>query len=71
MEKAMIDMQEDELWRIAAFRLRESARRIYTLSNVATSPGARAQLLGIYVRLRSDEEKLCALAESAGAVATP
>lgn len=59
----MIEIQEREMWNIAAFRLRESAKRIHVLSVRVTSPELRAQLLSIYVRIRADEEKLSALAE--------
>jgi hypothetical protein len=58
----MIDMHERELWSIAAFRLRESAKRIYALSSHVASPHLRAELLSIYVRLRADEDRLSAWA---------
>jgi hypothetical protein len=63
----MTEMQERELWNIAAFRLRESAKRIHVLSVRVVSPELRAHLLSIYVRLRADEEKLSALAEQVDA----
>jgi len=58
----MIEIDEQELWRIAMFRLREAARRIQALRTVSEVPQTRKQLLRIYERLLAGEESLGALA---------
>jgi len=60
----MIDMQDQELWSIAVFRLREAANRIFALATRVRAQHIRSRLLEVYEQLRTEEAKLSALAET-------
>lgn len=60
----MTDMQDQELWSIAVFRLREAANRIFALATRVRAPLVRSRLLDVYEQLRAQEAKLGTLAEA-------
>ncbi len=51
-----------ELYRMAAFRVRESANRISVLCNGAENPDVQRELTAVYERLLDEERALLALA---------
>ena len=48
-------IRKEELFRMAAFRIRETANRIVTLANTAQDPALRKELLIICERLLEEE----------------
>jgi hypothetical protein len=55
-------IRAEELCRMAAFRLRETANRIATLAQNANSPALHDALLEVHRRLTADERELLQLA---------
>jgi len=53
--------RHDELCRMAAFRIRETANRIATLANSVHEASLRRELLGVCERLLAEERDLLAL----------
>jgi len=51
-------IREIEVYRMAAFRIRETANRIATLANSARDDGLRRELQRVYERLLSEERSL-------------
>lgn len=52
---------DEELFRMAAFRIRETAKRIATLANSAGDETLRAQLMAVCDRLLEQERQLLEL----------
>ena len=57
-------MEDDELVRIAAFKLRDSANRLMTLANEAQSEKVRGQLHAVCEQLLLHEKKVFGLQPS-------
>jgi len=57
-------MREQEICRMAAFRVRETANRIATLANSAGDAGLRRDLLAVCQRLLREERALLDLSVS-------
>jgi hypothetical protein len=53
-------IREVEVYRMAAFRIRETANRIATLANSARDDGLRRELQRVHERLLSEERGLLA-----------
>ncbi len=51
-------MRDQEICRMAAFRIRETANRVATLANSAGDDGLRAALLALCERLLAEERTL-------------
>ena len=51
-------MQDQELLRMAAFKLRESANRIVALAHETESKGLRVRLLSVHKRLMQEEQRV-------------
>jgi hypothetical protein len=51
-------IRNEELYRMAAFRIRETANRIATLANSVRDEALRAELLAVCERLLSEERAL-------------
>jgi hypothetical protein len=56
-------IRNEEIFRMAAFRIRETANRIATLANSARDPALRRELLVVCERLLEEERRLLALTE--------
>jgi hypothetical protein len=56
-------IRNDELFRMAAFRIRETANRIMTLANNARDEQLRAELIAACDRLLDEERRLLARAD--------
>lgn len=54
-------IRDEERYRMAAFRIRETANRIATLANGAHDPALRRELLAVRERLLEEERALLAL----------
>ena len=54
-------IRDEELYRMAAFRIRETANRIAKLANGAQDPALRSELSGVCERLLNEERALLAL----------
>lgn len=54
-------IRNEELFRMAAFRIRETANRIATLAHSASDPALRSELLIVCDRLLEEEGRLLAL----------
>jgi hypothetical protein len=59
--RAESQIRDEELYRMAAFRIRETANRIAKLANGAHDPALRSELTGVCERLLSEERALLAL----------
>jgi hypothetical protein len=55
-------IRNDEIYRMAAFRVRETANRIATLANSARDESLRRELLIVCERLLEEERKLLGIA---------
>ena len=51
-------MEDNEVMRIAAFKLRESANRMMTLANAAQSAKVRGRLYKVYEQLIRQEKRV-------------
>ena len=51
-------MEDTELMKIAAFKLRESANRMMTLANAASSSKVRGKLHKVYEQLLQQEKRV-------------
>jgi hypothetical protein len=56
-------IRSEELYRMAAFRIRETANRIATLANSARDEGLRAELRIVYERLLDEERALLRMSD--------
>ena len=54
-------IRDEELYRMAAFRIREAATRIAKLANGTHDPALRSELSAVCERLLSEERALLAL----------
>lgn len=57
-------MEDNELMRIAAFKLRESANRLMTLANAAQSDRVRGRLHAVCEQLLRQEKRVFSLPEA-------
>ena len=55
-------IRDEELYRMAAFRIHETANRIVKLAHGAHDPGLRSELSAVCERLLEEERALLALA---------
>ena len=62
MARSEAKIRDAELYRMAAFRIRESANRIVVLGNGAENPDVQRELTAVYERLLDEERALLALA---------
>jgi len=63
--EAETQIRDEELYRMAAFRIRETANRIATLANSAQDETLRRELSAVCERLLKEERELLALTRKA------
>lgn len=62
-DAAESQIRSEELYRMAAFRIRETANRIATLANSARDAALRAELRIVYERLLDEERALLRMSD--------
>jgi hypothetical protein len=63
--EAESQIRDEELYRMAAFRIRETANRIATLANSTQDEALRRELSAVCERLLNEERELLALTRKA------